>query len=102
MSESDRAVTPEGVALAILVASPTFLGLSILAVITRAYVRVLESTFSLDDCLLIGGLVSVERTVYGISLLHHLPSPKAFSPFEDLLTATIDSGLLLFCFMRKS
>lgn len=53
-----RSVRPEGVALAIMVVSPTFLVLSVLAVAIRASVRLVDGTFAVDDCLLIGGLVS--------------------------------------------
>lgn len=88
VSESARSVTPEGVALAIVVASPTFLGLSILAVTARAYVRFLEATISLDDFLLIGGLVSDERAV---DEFFPPPSPPyqhpLLFPLQGLLTA---------------
>ncbi|ROW07897.1 hypothetical protein VMCG_03517 [Cytospora schulzeri] len=58
VSPDARSVAPEGVALAIMVVSPMFLGLSVLAVAARAYVRLTDGTFSVDDCLLIGGLIS--------------------------------------------
>ncbi|ROW14223.1 hypothetical protein VPNG_04225 [Cytospora leucostoma] len=58
-----RYVAPEGVALAIVIVSPTFLALSYLAVVTRAYVRITEKTFSIDDILLIGGLFSYTADV---------------------------------------
>lgn len=61
-----RLVQPEGVALAIVVVSPTFLFLSILAVAARLYVRVTERLTSLDDYLLLGCLVS--------ELVHVLPA----------------------------
>ncbi|KUI70258.1 hypothetical protein VM1G_05934 [Cytospora mali] len=57
VSPDARYVTLEGVALAIVVVSPTLLGLSVLAVATRAYVRITENTFAIDDILLIGGLI---------------------------------------------
>lgn len=61
VSPDARSVAPEGVALAIMVVSPTFLALSVLAVAARAYVRLTDGTFAVDDCLLIGGLVSSHK-----------------------------------------
>lgn len=58
-----RYVAPEGVALAIFIVSPTFLALSYLTVVTRAYVRITEKAFNIDDMLLIAGLVSSWATI---------------------------------------
>ena len=75
VSPDARSGAPEGVALAIMVVSPTFLGLSVLAVAARTYVRLTDGTFAADDCLLIGGLVSLEQVAY----------MKAHSPYFIVL-----------------
>lgn len=67
---SARLVQPEGVALAIVVVSPIFLFLSILAVAARMYVRVREKVTSIDDYLLLGSLVSTFIFLLRIILSH--------------------------------
>lgn len=47
-----RIVAPDGLPLAIIIASSVFLGLSIIAVALRTYVRLAKGTFGLDDAVM--------------------------------------------------
>lgn len=54
-----RTITPDGLPLAILVLSTIFLGLSIITVSLRTYIRVVKGAFGLDDGFMCAGCVSL-------------------------------------------
>jgi hypothetical protein len=53
-----RSIKPDGLPLAILVLSCVFLGLSIMAVSARTYIRIAKGAFGLDDKFMVAGCVS--------------------------------------------
>jgi hypothetical protein len=53
-----RTITPDGLPLAILVLSTIFLGLSIITVSLRTYIRIIKGAFGLDDYFMVAGCVS--------------------------------------------
>lgn len=56
-----RIIAPDGLPLSIIIISCVFLGLSILSVALRTYVRLTKGTFGLDDAFMASGCV---RPVY--------------------------------------
>jgi hypothetical protein len=54
-----RTIKPDGLPLAILVLSSIFLGLSIVTVSLRTYVRIAKRAFGYDDAFMAVGCVSV-------------------------------------------
>ncbi|KAH6638159.1 hypothetical protein C7974DRAFT_432869 [Boeremia exigua] len=62
-----RLITPDGFPLTIIVTSCVFLGLSILAVSLRTYVRLAKGTFGYDDAI-IGCGTAVYTAVTGLSI----------------------------------
>ncbi|KAF1916849.1 hypothetical protein BDU57DRAFT_595411 [Ampelomyces quisqualis] len=50
-----KTITPDGLPLAIIVLSTIFLGLSIITVSLRTYIRIKKGTFGLDDCFMVAG-----------------------------------------------
>jgi hypothetical protein len=54
---SARLLTPEGLPLAIIAISCIFLGLSLLAVSLRTYIRFTKGIFGLDDAFMLIGTV---------------------------------------------
>lgn len=52
-----RIIAPDGLPLTIIVISSVFLGLSIIAVSLRTYVRLAKGTFGLDDAFVGAGTV---------------------------------------------
>ncbi|KAJ4992077.1 hypothetical protein SVAN01_02398 [Stagonosporopsis vannaccii] len=62
-----RIISPEGFPLTIIVTSCIFLGLSIIAVSLRTYVRLVKGTFGLDDAFMASGAV-VYTAVVGLAI----------------------------------
>lgn len=59
-----RIIAPDGLPLTIIVVSCVFLGLSIIAVSLRTYVRLAKGTFGLDDAFVsIGTVRPVRHTI---------------------------------------
>lgn len=58
-----RTITPNGLPLAILVISTVFLGLSIITVSLRTYIRIIKGSFGVDDGFMVAGCVSTVRHV---------------------------------------
>ena len=56
-----RIITPDGLPLTIIIISCVFLGLSILAVSLRTYVRLAKGTFGADDAFMATGAVRSVR-----------------------------------------
>jgi hypothetical protein len=52
-----RIIAPDGLPLTIIIVSCVFLGLSVLAVSLRTYVRLAKDTFGLDDAFMASGVV---------------------------------------------
>ncbi|KAH7398962.1 cytochrome P450 [Phaeosphaeria sp. MPI-PUGE-AT-0046c] len=52
-----RTITPDGLPLAILVLSSVFLGLSIITVSLRTYIRIVKGAFGLDDWFMCAGCI---------------------------------------------
>jgi hypothetical protein len=66
-----RWIKPDGLPLAILVLSCMFLGLSLIAVSLRSYIRIVKGAFGLDDWFMVAGTVSpLLRT--DLSITHDL------------------------------
>lgn len=62
-----RIIAPDGLPLTIIVISCIFLGLSIVSVCLRTYIRFAKGTFGLDDAFMASGTVrSVRRTTIDI------------------------------------
>jgi hypothetical protein len=64
-----RTITPDGLPLAILILSTVFLGLSIIAVGLRTYIRIVKGAFGLDDVFMVAGCVSLPVSN---NTLHHI------------------------------
>ncbi|UPX11605.1 uncharacterized protein EKO05_0002202 [Ascochyta rabiei] len=64
-----RIITPDGLPLTIIVITCIFLGLSIVSVSLRVYVRLVKGTFGLDDAFMASGVVTyiafVGLSIYG-------------------------------------
>lgn len=59
-----RIIAPDGLPLSIIIISCIFLGLSIVSVCLRTYVRLAKGTFGLDDAFMASGSV---RPVYRLT-----------------------------------
>ncbi|KAH5251997.1 hypothetical protein HBI82_039470 [Parastagonospora nodorum] len=55
---TSRTITPNGLPLAILVISTVFLGLSIITVSLRTYIRIVKGSFGVDDGFMVAGCVA--------------------------------------------
>jgi hypothetical protein len=53
-----RSIKPDGLPLAIVVLSSIFLGLSVIVVSLRTYIRLVKRTFGTDDGFMVAGCVS--------------------------------------------
>ncbi|KAF2626840.1 hypothetical protein BU25DRAFT_411368 [Macroventuria anomochaeta] len=62
-----RIIAPDGLPLTIIIISGVFLGLSVLAVSLRTYVRLAKGTFGLDDAFMASGAV-VYTAVIGLAI----------------------------------
>ena len=67
LDPSARTITPDGLPLTIIITSCVFLGLSIITVSLRTYVRLVKGTFGWDD-----GFVGAGTVRNVVSIVRHL------------------------------
>lgn len=65
LDPSARIITPDGLPLTIIIISCVFLGLSIITVSLRTYVRLVKGTFGWDDAFVGAGTVRHIKSVVG-------------------------------------
>lgn len=76
----ERIIAPNGLPLTIIIISSIFLGLSILAVSLRTYVRLKKGTFGLDDAFVGAGTVRYVCQIRSPSTKHLLRLCTHWSP----------------------